>query len=128
MHDTRSKSANRQGIKQTSSASSSASTSMEKSGPICWNCGEAGHLKRNCPNPPYCSKCKQKGHLPVKCPLKGKRKEKPKCHKRHNRHQWTRGFLISETNASTVEVTTCQEHVHEDAISSHSKHCRLPSV
>ena len=48
---------------------------MGKSGPICWNCGEAGHLKRNCPNPPHCSKCKQKGHLPVKCPLKGKRKE-----------------------------------------------------
>ena len=74
-HDTRYKSTNRQGIKQTSSASSSASTSMEKSGPICWNCGEAGHLKHNCPNPPYCSKCMQKGHLPVKCPLKGKRKE-----------------------------------------------------
>ena len=73
--DTRSKSANRQGVKQTPSASSSTSTSMEKSGPICWNCGEAGHLKRNCPNPPYCSKCKQKGHLPVKCPPKGKRKE-----------------------------------------------------
>ena len=73
--DTRSKSANRQGVKQTSSASSSASTSMEKSGPICWNCGEAGHLKLNCPNPPYCSKCKQKGHLPMKCPLKGERKE-----------------------------------------------------
>ena len=48
---------------------------MEKSGPICWNCGEAGHLKHNCPNPPYCPKCKQKGHLPMKCPLKGKRKE-----------------------------------------------------
>ena len=73
--DTRYKSTNRQGIKQTSSASSSASTSMEKSGPICWNCGEAGLLKRNCPNPPYCSKCKQKRHLPMKCPLKGKRKE-----------------------------------------------------
>ena len=73
--DTRSKSTNRQGVKQTPSASSSASTSMEKSGPICWNCGEAGHLKHNCPNPPYCSKCKQKGHLPMKCPLKGKRKE-----------------------------------------------------
>ena len=73
--DTRSKSTNRQGVKQTSSASSSTSTSMEKSGPICWNCGETGHLKHNCPNPPYCSKCKQKGHLPVKCPLKGKRKE-----------------------------------------------------
>ena len=75
MCDFRSKSANRQGIKQTLSASSSTSTSMGKSGPICWNCGEVGHLKRNCPNPPYCAKCKQKGHLPMKCPLKGKRKE-----------------------------------------------------
>ena len=73
--DTRSKSTNRQGVKQTLSTSSSTSTSTEKSGPICWNCGEAGHLKCNCPNPPYCSKCKQKGHLPVKCPLRGKRKE-----------------------------------------------------
>ena len=73
--ETRSKSANRQGIKQTSSASSSTSTTTGKPGPICWNCGEAGHLKCNCPNLPYCSKCKQKGHLPVKCPLKGKRKE-----------------------------------------------------
>ena len=75
MRETRSKSANRQGVKQTSSASSSTSMSMGKSGPICWNCGEAGHLKHNCPSPSYCSKCKQRGHLPVKCPLKGKRKE-----------------------------------------------------
>ena len=74
-HDFRSKSANRQGVKQTPSASSSTLTSTGKSGPIYWNCGEAGHLKRNCPNPPHCSKCKQKGHLPMKCPLKGKRKE-----------------------------------------------------
>ena len=73
--DTRSKSTNRQGVKQTPSTTSSASTSIEKSGPICWNCGEAGHLKCNCANQPYCSKCKQKGHLPVKCPLRGKRKE-----------------------------------------------------
>ena len=48
---------------------------MGKSGPICWNCGEVGHWRRGCQNPPYCSKCKQKGHLPVKCPLKGKRNE-----------------------------------------------------
>ena len=48
---------------------------MGKPEPICWNCGEAGHLKRNCPNPPYCSKCKQEGHLLVKCQLRGKRKE-----------------------------------------------------
>ena len=75
LRNTRSKRKNGQGVKQTLSTSSSASTSMEKSGPICWNCGEAGHLKCNCPNPPYCSKYKQKGHLPVKCPLKGKMKE-----------------------------------------------------
>ena len=75
-HETRSKSLNKQGIKQSSSESSSASTSMAKSGPICWNCGEVGHRRHNCQNPSYCSKCKQKGHLPVKCPLKGKRNEK----------------------------------------------------
>ena len=57
MHETRSKSSNRQGIKQSSSASSSASTSTGKSGPICWNCGEIGHRRHSCPNPPYCSKC-----------------------------------------------------------------------
>ena len=76
MHETRSESLNKQGIKQSSSESSSASTSMGKSGPICWNCGEVGHHRHNCQNPSYCSKCKQKGHLPVKCPLKGKRNEK----------------------------------------------------
>ena len=75
MSETRSKSSNRQGIKQSSLESSSASQSTGKSGPICWNCGEVGHRRCNCPNPPYCSKCKQKGHLPVKCPLKGKRNE-----------------------------------------------------
>ena len=73
--ETRSKSSNRQGIKQSSSATSSALTSTGKSGPICWNCGEVGHRRRSCTNPPYCSKCKQKGHLPVKCPLKRKRNE-----------------------------------------------------
>ena len=109
--DFRSKSANRQGVKHTSSASSSTSMSTGKSGPICWNCGEAGHLKQNCPNPPYCLKCKQKGHLPMKCPLKGRGRRHPKCHKRHNRHHWTRGFPVSETNASTVEVTMHQVRV-----------------
>ena len=71
-----SKSVNRQGVKQSSSESSSASTSTEKSGPVCWNCQEVGHRRRNCKNPSYCSKCKQSGHLPVKCPLKGKKTEK----------------------------------------------------
>ena len=75
-HETRSKSSNKQGVKQSSSGSSSASMSTGRSGPICWNCGEVGHRRHSCQNPFYCSKCKQKGHLPVKCPLKGKRNEK----------------------------------------------------
>ena len=68
-----SKSVNRQGVKQSSSESSSASTSTGKSGPVCWNCQEVGHHRRNCKNPSYCSKCKQSGHLPMKFPLKGKK-------------------------------------------------------
>ena len=71
-----SKSVNRQGVKQSSSESSSASTSTRRSGPICWNCQEVGHRRCNCKNLSYCSKCKQSGHLPVKCPLKGKKTEK----------------------------------------------------
>ena len=74
--ETTSKSVNRQGVKESSSESSSASTSMGKSGPVCWNCQEVGHHRRNCKNPSYCSKCKQSGHLPMKCPLKGKKTEK----------------------------------------------------
>ena len=76
MLETTSKSLNRQGVRQNSSESPSASTSMGKSGPICWNCQEVGHHRRNCKNPSYCSRCKQSGHLPVKCPLKGKKTEK----------------------------------------------------
>ena len=71
-----SKSVKRQGVKQSSSGSSSASTSMGKSGPVCWNCQEVGHHRGNCKNPSYCSKCKQSGHLPMKCPLKGRKTEK----------------------------------------------------
>ena len=76
MLKTMSKSVKRQGVKQSSSESSSASTSTGKSGPVCWNCQEVGHHRRNCKNPSYCSKCKQSGHLPMKCPLKGKKIEK----------------------------------------------------
>ena len=38
MLETTSKSLNRQGVKQSSSVSSSVSTSMGNSGPVCWNC------------------------------------------------------------------------------------------
>ena len=82
MHETTSKSLNKQGVKQSSSESSSASTSAGKSGPICWNCQEVGHRRRNCKNPSYCSKCKQWGHLPIKCPLKGKKTEKSQTQQR----------------------------------------------
>ena len=74
--ETTSKSLNRRGVKQNSSESYSASTSMGKSGPVCWNCQEVGHRRHNCKNPSYCSKCKQSGHLPVKCPLRGRKTEK----------------------------------------------------
>ena len=71
-----SKSLNRRGVKQSSSESSLASTSTGKLGPVCWNCQEVGHHRRNCKNPSYCSKCKQSGHLPMKCPLRGRKTEK----------------------------------------------------
>ena len=63
-HETRSKSSNKQGVKQSSSGSSSASTSMGRSGPICWNCGEVGHRRRNCQNPSYCSSVNRKDTYP----------------------------------------------------------------
>ena len=110
MHETMSKSLNRQGVKQSSSESSSASTSTGKSGPICWNCQEVGHHRRNCKNPPYCSKCKQSGHLPVKCPLKRKKTEKSQTQQKDNRRQWIRCSQISGTNAFAAEVITHQAH------------------
>ena len=76
MLETMSKSVKRQGVKQSSSESSSASTSTGKSGPVCWNCQEVGHHRCSCKNQSYCSKCKQSGHLPLKCPLKGKKTKK----------------------------------------------------
>ena len=74
--ETTSKSLNRRGVKQSSSELSLASTSMGKSGPVCWNCQEVGHHRHNCKNPSYCSKCKQSGHLPMKCPLRGRKTKK----------------------------------------------------
>ena len=76
MPEVTSKSLNRRGVKQSSSESSSASTSMGKLGPVCWNCQEVGHRRCNCKNLSFCSKCKQSGHLPMKCPLRGRKTEK----------------------------------------------------
>ena len=62
--ETRSKSSNRQGIKQNPSASSSTSTSTGKSGPICWNCREVGHRRCYCPNPPIVPSVSRKDTYP----------------------------------------------------------------
>ena len=37
--------------------------------PVCWRCGEPGHLKRDCHKPPFCGKCRKEGHIPALCPL-----------------------------------------------------------
>ena len=65
--DTRTKSKNGQGMKQ------SKNLAADKPDVICWRCKQPGHLKRNCPMPPFCVKCRQEGHLPYKCPQQNKR-------------------------------------------------------
>ena len=67
--DTRTKSKNGQGVKQ------SKSLAADKPDVICWRCKQPGHLKCNCPMPPFCVKCRQEGHLPYKCPQQNKRND-----------------------------------------------------
>ena len=64
--DTRTKSKNGQGIKQSKSLAADV---------ICWRCKQPGHPKCDCPMPPFCVKCRQEGHLPYKCPQKNKRND-----------------------------------------------------
>ena len=64
--DTRTKSKNGQGVKQ------SKNLAADKQNVICWRCKQPGHLKRDCPMPPFCVKCRQEGHLPYKCPQQNK--------------------------------------------------------
>ena len=67
--DTRTKSKNGQGVKQ------SKNLAADKPDVICWKCKQTGHLKRDCPMPPFCVKCRQEGHLPYKCPQQKKRND-----------------------------------------------------
>ena len=67
--DTRTKSKNGQGVKQ------SKSLPADKPDITCWRCKQPGHLKHNCPMPPFCVKCTQEGHLPYKCPQQNKRND-----------------------------------------------------
>ena len=65
--DTRTKSKNGQGIKQSNNLAA------DKPDVICWRCKQPGHLKHDCPMPPFCVKWRQEGHLPYKCPRQNKR-------------------------------------------------------
>ena len=67
--DTRTKSKNGQGIKQ------SKNLAADKPDVICWRCKQPGHLKCDCPMPPFCVKCRQEGHLPYKSPQQNKRND-----------------------------------------------------
>ena len=67
--DTRTKSKNGQGIKQ------SKSLPADKPDITCWRCKQAGCLKCDCPMPPFCVKCRQEGHLPYKCLQQNKRND-----------------------------------------------------
>ena len=62
----RTKSKNGHGVKQAKNGKSMANDGA----PVCWRCGEQGHLKRDCPRPRFCGKCKKEGHIPALCPLR----------------------------------------------------------
>ena len=66
---TRTKSKNRQGVKQ------SKSLPADKPDITCWRCKQPGHLKHDCPMPPFCVNCRQEGHLPYKCPQQNNRND-----------------------------------------------------
>ena len=67
--DTRTKSKNGQGIKQ------SKSLPADKPDITCWRCKQPGHLKHDCPMLPFSVKCRQEGHLPYKCPQQNNRND-----------------------------------------------------
>ena len=67
--DTRTKSKNGQGIKQ------SKNLPENKPDVTCWRCKQPGHLKRDCLMPPFCVKCRQEGHLPYNCPQQNNRND-----------------------------------------------------
>ena len=102
--DTRTKSKNGQGVKQ------SKSLPAEKPDVICWRCKQPEHLKRDCPMPPFCIKCRQEGHLPYKCPQQNKRND---CQLLKYRLRWTLASPTLGTNASTVGVNTNLQYAQQ---------------
>ena len=93
--DTRTKSINGQGIKQ------SKSLAADKQDVICWRCKQPGHLKCDCPMPPFCVNRKATFHISVLNRTKGTIR---RLHK--YRLRWTLTSPTLGTNASTVGVNT----------------------
>ena len=74
----RSKSKNGLGVKQSKNVNIAANK-------ICWQCGEKGHLKKDCPHPPVCGQCRKQGHVPRLCPLNNTRRNEQQSHQQNNR-------------------------------------------
>ena len=74
----RSKSKNGLGVKQSKNINIAANK-------ICWQCGEKGHLKKDCPHPPVCGQCRKEGHVPRLCPLNNTRRNEQQSHQQNNR-------------------------------------------
>ena len=58
-----SKSKDGRGIKQSKNVNATDTAQ------VCWRCGEPGHKKQDCREPPFCGKCRKEGHVPALCPL-----------------------------------------------------------
>ncbi|CAD7962164.1 unnamed protein product, partial [Amoebophrya sp. A120] len=50
----------------------------------CWQCGDFGHLKKDCPNPPRCWSCGSAEHLKKECPTS------PSCNERFRKEREAR--------------------------------------
>ena len=45
---------------------------QKQSGPVCYSCGQAGHISRDCPTPgQVCYRCSKPGHIARDCPESG---------------------------------------------------------
>ena len=79
------KSANGEGVKNNKQATRPNTTD----GPLCFQCKQPGHLKKDCPEQLYCSRCRTRGHVPARCPSKqqGNWPDQEENSQRHGTHR-----------------------------------------